>query len=713
MVVIVVLAITTMLDVITGVEGTGVKVYASIPFAALWAVLAILAASYIVRMKLWRAKATMLIHAAFFVILYGALTTYNIGGQGSMHVRTERATNQMVLKDGEFAELPFSVQLEHFDIKYYQGTSSPEDFISQILIVDDQVRGTVSMNNIFKHRHYRFYQTGYDADLNGSKFNISHDPYGIAITYTGYAMLLLGMIAYFFQRRAHWRSLLIVALLLSPMGATANSNQPKIAPEDVANDFADLYIYYNTRVCPVESYAHDFTMKLCGKTHYRGRSANEILCGWIFFPNTWKPEPMIKVKGGDVKRLIGKRDKFVSVMDFANNYGEYKLQDAMTRIYRGESVPGASNIKQANEKVNILNALFTGAALKIFPVRTPEGNIEWLAPNDNVPDYIPADQALFIRKSLDYVAEMIITRRYSEARQMIAKIKDYQERVCGADLPSSTRIKAEKLYNRVASSKVWAMMLLTVGLIAAALYSTRHAQNKWLRLALNIIAIVAWLFISLCIVLRTIVAQHLPLSNGYETMQALAWFGLLLTLFLQRKFAMALPFGLIISGLALLVAMIGESNPAITSLTPVLNSPLLSAHVMVIMIAYALLAFILLNGISALIASARKNKTSEETLHSLRRTSELMLYPAVFLLTTGVFIGAIWANVSWGRYWGWDAKEVWALITMLTYSLPLHQSIAWFRNDRHFHLYVSLAFLTVLMTYFGANFFIPGLHSYA
>ena len=156
----------------------------------------------------------------------------------------------------------------------------------------------------------------------------------------------------------------------------------------------------------------------------------------------------------------------------------------------------------------------------------------------------------------------------------------------------------------------------------------------------------------------------------------------------------------------------GEANPRITQLMPVLQSPLLSIHVMVIMVSYVLFAFMMLNGVAALIISARGG--SGERIGYLQTVSNIMLYPAVFLLAAGIFIGAVWANVSWGRYWGWDPKEVWALITMLIYSLGIHQgSLKWFRNPKHFHIFCILAFLSVLVTYFGVNFLLGGLHSYA
>jgi ABC-type transport system involved in cytochrome c biogenesis permease subunit len=214
------------------------------------------------------------------------------------------------------------------------------------------------------------------------------------------------------------------------------------------------------------------------------------------------------------------------------------------------------------------------------------------------------------------------------------------------------------------------------------------------------------------ITLRGYVAQHLPLSNGFETMQFMALVSLLITLFMQRRFMLLMPFGLLLAGLTLLVAMMGEANPQITLLMPVLASPLLSIHVCVIMAAYSLLAFILLNAVTALVLLARGGHAA--AVAQLTHMSRLMLYPALSCLAAGIFVGAVWANQSWGRYWGWDPKEVWALITMLVYSIPMHaQSIRWLQKPRWFHLYLALAFLSILMTYFGVNFFLGGMHSYA
>ena len=229
---------------------------------------------------------------------------------------------------------------------------------------------------------------------------------------------------------------------------------------------------------------------------------------------------------------------------------------------------------------------------------------------------------------------------------------------------------------------------------------------------LCIILVLAILYLGYLIGLRGYISGHLPLTNGYETMQFMAFCTLILTLLLYRRYTLIMPYGFLLTGLTLLVNMMGQSNPQITLLMPVLASPLLSIHVCVIMLAYSLMAFCLFNGITALLLP--KTPMYDKQIGQLTRMSKLMLYPALFCLTAGIFIGAIWANVSWGRYWGWDPKEVWALITMMVYAVPLHQaSIPFLRNPKWFHLYMILAFLSVLFTYFGVNFVLGGMHSYA
>lgn len=172
-------------------------------------------------------------------------------------------------------------------------------------------------------------------------------------------------------------------------------------------------------------------------------------------------------------------------------------------------------------------------------------------------------------------------------------------------------------------------------------------------------------------------------------------------------------FGSLLSGFFMLVCHIGQMDPTITHLMPVLNSPLLSIHVSVIMMSYALLALTFVCGFTA-ISIAMFDKKNRKMLEALAVLSRIFLYPALVTLGLGIFIGAIWANISWGRYWSWDAKEVWALITFMIYAVPVHtQSLPRLQRPMAYHIYTTIAFLAILMTYFGVNYFLGGMHSYA
>ena len=252
------------------------------------------------------------------------------------------------------------------------------------------------------------------------------------------------------------------------------------------------------------------------------------------------------------------------------------------------------------------------------------------------------------------------------------------------------------------------MTCLTLGFLSFCL----TIRNKGSHGVIPLLLLLTFLFHLFGYGLRRYVSGRIPLANGYETMLFLALCIILITLLLCRRFSFVLPFGFLLSGFTLLVSYLGQMNPQITHLMPVLSSPLLSAHVSIIMMAYALLAFMMLNGLYALILTHTSQHSSQ--LSTLTTLSRLMLYPAVFFLASGIFLGAIWANVSWGRYWSWDPKEVWALITLMIYAVPFHQeSIPLLRRPTVFHAYLVLAFLAVLMTYFGVNYFLGGMHSYA
>ena len=493
---------------------------------------------------------------------------------------------------------------------------------------------------------------------------------------------------------------------------------PKTLPRETAGRFGDLYILYNDRICPLQTFARDFTIKLYGKPTYHGLTSEQVLTGWLFYYDSWKNEPVIRIKSNEARRLLDIKGQYASVKDFAGSTNEYKLEDAMRQIHLGRQITDRKGIEEANEKFNIISMVCTGALMKIFPYRDAKGNtLQWYAQSDRLPHEMGNEQWTFTRKAMNYVHEQIVMKRFDEVNRLLNKIKQYQQKECGEALPSASRFKAEKLYNQFDYSKPIAILCLCIGLFAFIYYCRCTVTEKNICCSLafifNLLLCSIFIYLSMTIVLRGYVSNHLPLSNGFETMQFMAWCTVLLTFFLQRKFTLSVPFGFLLCGLTLLVSMFGEQNPRITQLMPVLQSPLLSIHVVAIMTAYSLLAFIMLNGITAVVLHY-STENCETAIDFLQRISRLILYPAVFLLTIGIFIGAVWANVSWGRYWGWDPKEVWALITMLVYALALHPaSLKWFRYPMFFHVFGIVAFLTVLITYFGVNFLLGGMHSYA
>lgn len=731
-----ILTIATILEKIYGTDFVNEYIYSSVPFVILWGVTAITSLLYIIKSKLHRQPVIFLLHLSLLFILAGAFTTWIYGEQGTMRVRQGEQQTSFTDSKGISHQLPFSITLNQFEIIYYKGTLAPMDFISHISVADKdchrQIQGKVSMNHIFSYQHYRFYQSGYSEDNEGSVFSVSHDPYGIGITYAGYTLLLLSTVFFFFSPQSRFRQLLkspllhrsltvillLFAFSLNSNFLKANSPSPKVLPREVAEHFGDLYILYNNRICPLQTFARDFTIKLYGSSSYKGLTPEEVLTGWLFYYDSWKNEPIIRIKSNEARKLLEIEGNYARLKDYFSTINEYKLEKMMNHIRSGEQVTDKRGIEEADEKFNIINLVCTGAMMKIFPCRNIAGKtLEWYSQSDQLPQDMDNDKWVFIRKSMSYVNEMIVMKKYNDACLLLEKIKKYQQKECDGLLPADNKFKAEKIYNQFDYSKSVAMACICIGLICFIYYCHCMAsQKRTSRKAIIILNILLWIvftYLSAAICLRGYVSNHLPLSNGFETMQFMAWCTLLLTFLLQRKFAMLLPFGFLLCGLTLMVSMLGESNPQITQLMPVLQSPLLSIHVVVIMIAYSLLAFIMLNGVTAVILH-QSQKECKEQIERLQIISQIILYPAIFLLAIGIFIGAVWANVSWGRYWGWDPKEVWALITMLVYALALHpRSLPWFHRTMFFHVFCITAFITVLITYFGVNFLLGGMHSYA
>ena len=718
------LATATVVEKIHGTASARAWFYDNIAFVVLWAIITVAAVGYIASRKMWKRPSLLLLHAALVVILCGAGITWFTAQHGKMQAADGQAINVFTSTDGLQHTLPFSVTLQSFEIQTYPGTPAPMDFVSHIQINDGDGRvtqGTVSMNRVFSHRGYRFYQSGYDAQGRGAIFSVAHDPWGIGVTYAGYAMLLVGMMALLIDRKTAFSALLrhpalkrLSAVAIIVLASTASAGaQPTTIPTDVADEMGDLYILWGNRICPFQTFARQFTAKLYGKPSYKGLTAEQVAAGWIFFYDDWKDEPMIKVKNGTVKRLLGIQGRYASLNDFYRTVSSGAMQQAIDSLQAIDDQATIRALGEADERYQIANMVAAGTVIRLFPLNH-DGSLDWYSHGSlDIPHDIDDGKWLFMRSGMDYLYEKVAAQDWNGATTFITKLRKFQVKECGTMLPSNLTFKAEKLYNSLDWDRPLAMFLATLGIVLFVITCRCVGRSqqlpKWASMAAAFVLAFSLAYLTTALILRWIVSGHVPMSNGFETMQFMAWATVLIALLMRKRSMLVLPFGILTAGLALMVASFGESNPQITQLMPVLASPLLSIHVAVIMIAYSLLAFLMLGGLMALLV--RRDQAMVERLHIV---GQILLYPAVFLLTIGVFIGAIWANTSWGTYWSWDPKEVWALITLIIYALPLHgQSLPVFRKPLFFHGYCIAAFLSVLITYFGVNFILGGMHSYA
>ena len=714
-VVIAVMAVATIVEKYQGTSYVSDYFYGAWWFSLLWAILTASAMAYFVRQKVRKAFAVML-HLSFVVILSGALLTHLTAEKGIVYLRTGQSTDQYMTDDMRIHPLPFKVTLNRFEVQYHEGTSAAADYVSTITMDNgrEQKKEMVSMNNIASFHSVRLYQSSFDEDMQGSVLAMNSDPWGIPVTYLGYALLFLSLIWMLFNPKGTYRRLLRSPLLkrglmlVITVFSTLNSPfstlhaAPRVLPQETAHKFGQLFMVYNDRVCPVQTFAIDFTKKIYGKRSYGDYTAEQVLTGFIFFNDDWTREPVIKVKGAELKTRLRIPD-YASQQYFFGKNG-YILGPYIQEYYQGQQQE--SFHKQAakvDEKIMLIMELHKGTPLKLLPYQE-HGQTVWYAPTDNLPATMDAEHQKYIREVFTLLNGEVQAGNYQRANAFLDKMQQYQKTFGAASLPTQTQVKAERIYNKVAFATILFMVCLTMGILSFLLLIFNKMKSTCL--FQRCILLAAFLALSFCLALRWIITGHIPMANGYETMLFLAWSIMLISMIICRWFPVMLTFGFLLSGFFLLVSHISQMDPQISHLMPVLNSPLLTIHVSVIMMSFALLSLTCICGITAFVMP----RQAEE----LKLLSQLFLFPALTCLGLGIFIGAIWANISWGTYWSWDPKETWALITFMIYAIGVHeQSLPFLRNTRNYHLFMTLAFLTILMTYFGVNYFLGGMHSYA
>lgn len=697
--------------------------YGSPWFIGVLALAAAAAVAEIVVHKLWHNIAKLLVCTSVVVILAGGLCTYLFGQHGRMELVPNQPCSTFAV-DGVPRQLPFSVTLEKFEIVHYPGTKSPMDFVSHVAVTEQNNAEVhqydISMNNILKKSGFRFYQENYD-EQGHSFLSVSHDPVGIAVSYTGYLLLLVGIILLMVKRGGQFRTLLkgmkgkVAAVAVIMLLSGQYTSAQRVLPQPIAEKMGEMYVLYKGRICPLQTLSKDFTTKLCGKATHKGFSSEQVLSGWMFYFDDWKDEPIFKIKGGETQRLLGIDGRWAALSDFTDSVGEHPVANALKEL--SPTAPAAKNLRAAEEKYNLISMLYNGQLLKIFPLTDEKGTLAWYSQNDQLPENInDTAEYLFIRKYMSYSQELVAFGDFESLGTLFEKTRKFQEKEAGDVLPSKVQTTAERLYNRLSTGRWLPMASITLGLLLFAyalfLLARGRGLHKGVKVATFLWTLLLTLFLIAIFVLKWIAGGHLPMAGGFDSMNLLAIAIGIVALCCCRKYEMSLPIGMMAMGFALLVAMIGGSNPPITNLMPVLVSPLLSLHVSVIMLAYALFFFVMLNGVGALLLGLGRQGNAAENRERMRKISLLMLYPAEFFLALGICIGAVWANVSWGNYWAWNPKEVWALITLIVYAVPLQSGFKLLQKPKAFHIYCIVAFLCVFVTYFGVNLILGGVHAY-
>ena len=762
--VLVCMAIATIVEKSQGTDYVHAHYYGAWWFILIWAALTALGVSYIIKRKVKRAS-TLALHLSFVIILIGALLTHVSAKRGMIHLRIGQPTDIYMTSDGEHGmkeeKLPFSLCLQDFEAKMHDGTNAVADYSSKFIVIDgnEKSEGEVSMNNIYSHRSYRLYQSSYDEDGKGSVLAINADPYGIPVTYTGYALLFISLVWMLIDPRGGYRQLLkspllkkgvltIAMLFAMVMGqenllhaasATASATaysaastsdetstlenlQNAVLPKESAEKFGELNILYNDRICPVQTFALDFCKKIYGARSYQGLTAEQVLSGWVFYGNVWANEPFIKIKSGEMKTAMNLPD-YASLNSFFNRtMGGYTIGQYVQEYYNGQQDKFHQQAADIDGKIQIIMELRQGISLKVLPYTFTKnvkatknnpfikaGTTTWFSPVDKLPVAVEHQHALYIKNVFSLLYGDVKAGNIDRVNVFFDKMKKYQEISGGNSLPSKTQYKAERINNAFPFATILFMTNLTLGFIALfyTIYRmTKKQEIKVLNIALPILLCVSFLALTLGLALRWIISGNVPMSNGYESMLTVAWFVMLISLVMQFRLRIVMVFGFLLSGFFLLVSHINQMDPAIGQMMPVLNSPLLSIHVSIIMMSYALLSLTFICGLMGIFL-----RSHGEELQALSR---IFLYPALTAMGFGIFIGAIWANVSWGTYWSWDSKETWALITFMIYAVVVHtQSLPIFRKPLAYHIYITLAFLSIVMTYFGVNYFLTGMHSYA
>ena len=642
-------------------------------------------------------------------------------------------------------QLPFSIALNDFQLERYPGSNSPSSYASEVVLMDGTMEKPfrIFMNNILKYQGYRFFQSSYDTDERGTILSVNHDKAGTTVTYFGYLIMAIGMILTLFTKSSRFKSLLktsaklreerkklftviVFGLFLSLTANAQNSiqNSDRLDAKHVA-EFGKLVTQSRQgRLEPVSTIASEILRKVAKKTSWEGMSPTEVFLDMQANPEKWKNIPIIKVASSDLRKSIGAFDKYVSFNTLVSSreMGGYKLSSLVNAAYSKKSNERNKFDKEVinvDERVNILLDVFSGEFLTIFPV-PGDTNHKWVSINES--NQLNSENANYARNTFQSYLTSVSRHDWATSNQLLASLKANQQQNGSKVYPSNTKINLEVLYNNLNIFGKLSKIFMFTGLILLFLQLTMLFNPA---VKLGVIKKIAFYFIMLLFIaetaglgIRWYISEHAPWSNGYESMVFISWATCLGGLIFGKRSEITLSLTTVLAGLTLMVAGMSWMSPEITNLVPVLKSYWLIVHVAVITASYGFLGISALLGFLNLILMILRNKKNKVrvnfTIKELVNITQIAMLIGLLMITIGSFLGGVWANESWGRYWGWDPKETWALVTVLVYTFIGHMhKIPGFRGNFAISTAALLGISSVLMTYFGVNYYLSGLHSYA
>jgi cytochrome c-type biogenesis protein CcsB len=661
------------------------------------------------------------------------------GEAGQAQVITLGQTQIAISYGSRLETLPFSLKCNDFILEKYPGTENPSSYASEVTLMDPSANLTenhhIFMNNILEYQGYRFFQSSFDQDELGTYLSVNHDFWGTWISYFGYFLLTIGLMMTFFDKKSRFSYLIgqlnrVQILFLLGFSFAAQAQMPTNVGAEHAQAFGKILVQdHNGRIKPMNTYTGELMRKLARTETLFDQSADQLILSMMLNPSAWEKAAIIKLpEQPEIKQLLHTEASMISYASFFAQDGNYLLEEqvrAAQAVMPKDQGTYEKALIKLDEKVNIVNMIFSGSIFRIFPPLNDPTNT-WLSPADLMhehqqDEYSTRMRTLFLAY-LEHVNSGAQNQDYSSAEQNLEEINNVQRASTSESMPSTTQVKAELFLNKLnvfsRLRNYYALLcLLITGIFLYTMVRNQATKINYTQLAFYAMA-TGFFFHTLGIGIRWYVSERAPWSNGYESMIYIGWTTMFAGTLFSRKSLGGLAATATLAATVLLVASMSWLDPEITPLVPVLKSYWLTIHVSLEAGSYGflLLGAVLgmLNLCLMLFMKANNRTQILRAIKELTIISEITLLGGLAMVSIGTYLGGVWANESWGRYWGWDAKETWALVTILVYSFILHMRFIPKLQGIFAYNFASLfGFATVIMTYLGVNYYLSGLHSYA